>query len=181
MSICLHHFLNFMIRIEHLRQEESVFWRLEIDHSLVGEGSGILMMDFVAKHNKKRQSHSDHTFLFLFNTSLEWVEILSNIRIRWWDWKEICWPFFRSTAEIHFPENVLNIGIHHICPISTLFKCTFSCRFLHSCFRLPPIFCREPLYKKGQKKSENRLVSCVTEWNSYVNKWDENQLTWANK
>lgn len=77
-----------MIRIEHLRQK-SVFCQLEIDHSLAGKGSGILMMDFVGKCNKKKGNVEietvpipiTHYFLFLFNTSLEWVENLPNIRI----------------------------------------------------------------------------------------------------
>lgn len=137
--------------------------------------SGVLMMDFVGENLTKREkgnaerwgfipntSHA-HFFLFLFlfprrNISQDEVEVffLSNIRIWWWDWKEIFVdPFFlpccSAVSTFDWIENVLNIGIHHtkhICPISTLFKCTFLCHFLHSCFRLPPIFCWEPLYRK---------------------------------
>lgn len=87
-----------------------------------------------------------------------------------------------SGSVVNRKWNVLNIGIHHtihIRPIFTLFKCTFLCHFLHSCFRLSPpipLFLFECHFVRGKecvKKSGN--LSDRIMWTKLLSK----QMVWG--
>lgn len=158
----------------------SVCWQLEIDRSLKAGDGKVAFFWWILRQNGKQQRRRNNSIQLTHWAPTRVPRVgkensVSNMRNMMMGLKRNkCVDPFSGCAAfsgsvVNRKWNVLNIGIHHtihIRPIFTLFKCTFLCHFLHSCFRLSPpslcFFLSATLFGEGCVKNLEiyRIVSC---------------------